>query len=648
MKKVSLILFTLLISLVLFACTPSEAKPVLNVSFNLNGGTFKKDVLDLIEPEYEASIPHVNDNDPDIRDFQLFSNLTTGLRWYNKLFIEFNETLNTYVVVYADNYRASIEHLDLPSYDYIIALHHQSTLSEGNAYLENLFTEGIGTPILFNTENIIDAENLSFKTYLKTYSDIDLGYKSNDSTLLPLPTKTDFDFKGWFQGEQMIEKLSDLEIDNETDSILLEARWESYSLEALDLFLTEKIPSFVDQSITLPLSYSGYHITWTTSHPDVISSTGEFKTAYEPTTVTLTAQITPDKGSPFQKTFEVTVPHKKVLGLGIASSYIYRDYHMVNDAFFETLDIINTAFLKADAFGTITGSAALANIETYIFPKSKEYGNWVIFSLAPESSWSAIAQSATAINNLAENIVEVINTYGFDGVDVDWETPRSGEQVRYTNLMKVVYEKVKANNPRHLVTTAITGGQWQPPMYNLTQSHQYLDFINVMTYGMANTGASYQNALYQRTGAHNTTFNAGRTPATVSIDASIDIFNGYGVPNSKLIIGVAFYGIKHIRTYNSTTNTYSSWANGGSVFYPEIVSSYYNNPLYDVVYDTVAGVPYVISKDGTLFVSFDNLRSIEEKAQYILDNNLGGMMFWEYGTDTSGELLSAMRSGLNK
>ena len=89
----------------------------------------------------------------------------------------------------------------------------------------------------------------------------------------------------------------------------------------------------------------------------------------------------------------------------------------------------------------------------------------------------------------------MINLYGFDGVDIDWETPLSEEATSFTNMMRVIYEKVKANNPNHLVTAAIAGGMWQPPRYDLVNSHQYLDYINMMTYGMVSNNGYYQNAL---------------------------------------------------------------------------------------------------------------------------------------------------------
>src|SRR5690554_4956210 len=230
----------------------------------------------------------------------------------------------------------------------------------------------------------------------------------------------------------------------------------------------------------------------------------------------------------------------------------------------------------------------------------------------------------------------------------DWETPRQGEQVWYSNMIKVIHEKVKANNPSHLVTTAITGGMWQPPMYNLNVSNQYLDYINVMTYSMSSSSGSYQNALYNRSGFHNPESRVGQTPTSVSIDASVPIFNSYGVPNSKLIFGLAFYGVRQARTFNTSTEAWGPWtATSPSAHYPEIIASYLNNPDYQYYFDNEAGVPYLLKKDGTVFLSYDDPNSIRLKAEYVKENDLGGLMFWEYGTDPTGTLLQAMRTHLS-
>jgi len=650
MKKLITLLFITLTALLITACgdTTETQTPVIDINFDVNGGFWSKSDLQKLRPDGTVTISEFDNYTGANTEITIFNPTDTGLRWHYKAFIQYNLDMDAYIVVYSDAYTASVDRLELPDYDFIIAAHYHNPRIEASPMLNKLFTDGVNIPILFNKDLNEPQTTVEMRVYPQS-DDAILTLMSNNINNLPLPVKPDFDFGGWYLGDTLIESLDDLTISAGDTMKTLEARWESYSVESLEQFLDSNIPAHVTQNINLPSKYSGYTIDWATTHPLVINTEGRFNFAYEPTTVTLTATITSLENTVITRTFDVTVPNKKSLAAPIASSYIWRNYSSVNDAFFETLDIINTAFLRADGSGNFIGTAVLTDIYEYIFPKAKIHGNWVLFSIAPESDWVSIARSATNIERFANNIIDIINTHGFDGVDIDWETPRQGEQVWYSNMMAVIHEKVKANNPSHLVTTAITGGPWQPPMYNLSVSNAYIDYINVMTYSMASSSGSYQNALFNRTGLHNTVARVGQTPRDTSIAGSVPIFNSYGVPNSKLIFGLAFYGVRQQRSFNESTSTWSSWSQfPPSVFYPEIVASYLNNPEFDYFFDTEAGVPYLLKKDGTVFISYDNPRSIQLKSEFIIENNLGGLMFWEYGTDTSGTLLDAMRIGLEK
>jgi chitinase len=458
------------------------------------------------------------------------------------------------------------------------------------------------------------------------------------------PFKEGYLLEGWYLDSEFITKYTFSTMPSE--NITLYAKWVPIDWSDIELYLSNLIPNQLSDNIILPTSYKTYSISWISGNPDIISNTGFYNRPYQATIITLSAIIQLGQHR-LTKTYEIEVEGYKSLTAPLTSSYIYRDYNLVNDSFFQTLDIINCAFITANSAGTLSGSAVLSNINNYIMPKARENGNWVIFSIAPDSDWSAIASSSSRINTFADNIVAMINQYGFDGVDIDWETPTSLEAPRFTLMMQVIYTKVKENNPNHLVTAAIAGGMWQPPRYDLENSHQYLDYINMMTYGMVSNNGYYQNALSRSTIYDNPTNSVGKTLTSCSIEESVAIYNSYGIPNSKIIVGVAFYGIKQTRTFNQTTQTWSDWVNAGSVSYTSLINNYLNNSSYKYYYDTFAKVPYILKTDGTLFISYDNPRSIADKSEYIIENGLAGMMYWENGHDSTGTLLLAMENGLN-
>ncbi len=399
----------------------------------------------------------------------------------------------------------------------------------------------------------------------------------------------------------------------------------------------------IDSNINLETSYNNTTITWETNS-EHLSNEGKLNRPYKKTTIEIRYLI-----EYYNKTLEgsipVTLEGYKDITKNVASGYIYRNYYGLTNQFFETMDIIYCAFIMFNSDGTLQNNAGvLGSIEYSVLPKAKEKGIYTVISLGgggsdPSSAFAAVTKDAGKRKILIDSIIKLINEYGFDGVDVDWETPTSSQAKYFTLFIKELNIAVKKNNPNHLVTAAIGGGRWQPPLYDLPNSNQYLDFINVMTYSMSSSSGYYQNALYHRSGYHNTQNKVGGTLTSCSIDETVTIYNNLGVPNNKLIFGLAFYGT---RQYNSN----GRWVSNGSVYYTSIKNQYFNDANYTYYYDEVAEVPYLLSNDKTTFISFEDPRSIKAKCEYVKNNNCAGVMFWENGCDSTGDLIQAIYDNL--
>lgn len=381
---------------------------------------------------------------------------------------------------------------------------------------------------------------------------------------------------------------------------------------------------------------------------------GTYKRPYTEESGTISF-IVDDGVTKISKFYNVTYESYRSLSNGIASGYVFSNYPTLTNEFFETIDIIYCAFIMVDVDGNFIGldsskesvlnsnKSTLAKINSYVKPKARNSGSYVIASLGGggdvmAETFEIIAASDTLRKNLAKNIVKMINEYGLDGVDVDWETPYYSTRKNFTLLMEEIYKAVKANNPNHLVTSAIGGGGWQPQLYDLGNSIKYLDYVNVMSYSMYSSSGFYQSSLYSTSSYYNSTYNCGR--AVESVHSSIKTYNSLGVANSKLIIGAAFYGKKQIKKENI-------WYGAGSVNY-NIIKRYRESGDFYSFYDEKAEVPFLLKKDGTVFISFDDERSIKAKCQYVLEQNLAGIMYWENGCDPTGDLVRAIKEGLNK
>ena len=417
--------------------------------------------------------------------------------------------------------------------------------------------------------------------------------------------------------------------------------WDSI-IEELDQRFVNLV---VDGDIELVSFIDGFNLEYHFSDNDILSNEGTFNRPYDAGEMGLSITISQNE-EVMVRNYVIQYKGYRSLTQGIAATYLYRNYGLLTDEFFATMDVIYPSFLRVDVNGDFVGVDANGDgvsknnnningkIATYVLPNAKKEGIYVVPSIASGSAtFSIVAADANLRHQFALNIVKVINQYGYDGIDIDWETPGSSEKANFTLMMEEIYTAVKANNPHHIVTAAIGGGKWQPPRYDLVNSKQYLDYINMMCYSMCSNSGYYHNALYPATSNADTVNKCGRTLSSCSIDESVTIYHSYGIPNSQIIISFAFYGIRQ-------TKTDGSWSSGSSIFYDSIKNQIATGN-YTYHYDERTQVPYLISSDGNTFISYDDARSIAEKCAYAKEQGLAGLMYWENGCDTTGELVHA-------
>lgn len=379
----------------------------------------------------------------------------------------------------------------------------------------------------------------------------------------------------------------------------------------------------------------GSSISWSSNKVNVIANNGVFNKPYYPTLVTLTATITfADITATREYTFDVSGQYKG-LSNGIIAEYLYTNISSTSNYTFENANLLFVAFGQAGTNGTISNASTIGNsITNYVITKAHNNGVQVLLSINGADNLSTIAASSSLRTIFANNIVSFINTYNINGVDIDWEFPASSEGGNFTLLMKEIKEKVKANNPHHLVTAATGIDTYN--RYDFANSVQYLDYIGVMTYDMNHTEiAQHHSALYYKSGS---SYKAVNNAATYYIVNS-------GIPASKLILGVPFYGKKYINA-----NGLGQAANfNSSITFASIKSDYLNNLSATVqrYWDDVCKVPYIYDSVNKIFISYEDEQSISLKVQYLKTNGWAGIFSWQDGQDSGDILFKAMVDNMN-
>ena len=207
----------------------------------------------------------------------------------------------------------------------------------------------------------------------------------------------------------------------------------------------------------------------------------------------------------------------------------------------------------------------------------------------------------------------------------------------------------------------------------------YCDFITFFGYDLG--GNWYDKTCYNAplygSGNANDPLNANNE----SLDHLTNIYlNTLAIPNDKLVMGIPFYGkifnsvasngtipslpglfVAAPRTTGSCVNPQApqgTWDNAfceftGSVEFCDLAGAsgttghHFLNPSNSSsvlpasssagwirYWDNTAKVPYLYNATTHQFVTYDDKVSIDEKAKYIKQKNLGGAMIWELSQDT--------------
>lgn len=252
----------------------------------------------------------------------------------------------------------------------------------------------------------------------------------------------------------------------------------------------------------------------------------------------------------------------------------------------------------------------------------------------------------------ANGCVEFIKTYGFDGVDLDWEYPVSGglktnkyrkeDKQNFTLLLKAIRERFdeqgKKDGKKYILSIAGGAGDGYIQNVELNKLHEYIDFANVMTYdihGPWDKHTDFVAPLYTDEKSNNMKF---------SVDSAVKSWIKAGFPKEKIVVGIPFYGYEYNIDKSANNGLYEKHTKSSSISYVNIVSKHLNKNGYKRYYNAKSMVPWLYN--GTSFITFEDGQSIGEKAKYIKSNGLGGAMIWELGQDSKGELLDKLYQGL--
>jgi chitinase len=270
------------------------------------------------------------------------------------------------------------------------------------------------------------------------------------------------------------------------------------------------------------------------------------------------------------------------------------------------------------------------------------------------SNFSNMALSDTSRKAFAQSAVDIIRQYKLDGIDIDWEYPddkgagnvyRAADKQNYTLMFKALRAELnileKETGKKLLLTAAVGGFKRFLQHTEMDKVANYLNYINLMTYDY------FQDSLGIAV-HHTNLFASKKYVSHDNADMAINDYVAAGVPRSKLVMGLAFYG-RSSRVDDSTNHglgvkTVEHMHGGGYTF---IKDSLISKSEFKYYQDTDAIAPYLFNRTTKQFISYDDEWSVAKKCEYVKNKGLAGVMFWEYDEDRKGYLLKQVAHTLS-
>ncbi|MEH0154754.1 glycosyl hydrolase family 18 protein [Limibacter armeniacum] len=269
------------------------------------------------------------------------------------------------------------------------------------------------------------------------------------------------------------------------------------------------------------------------------------------------------------------------------------------------------------------------------------------------------------IETIANQVVDYVNLYNLDGVDLDLEcwwqdasiagTSEQGGRTRGQDAwggdvdqgahpagygMTLLAKKLRAKMPNKLLSAAVFATPWYANNYD-ADAAEYLDWVGIMSYDFTGSwdtspkgphSALYEvnNSLYQGASDSNPIYSIETAMRYWSGDWSTWQGSGQQVSKDKLVIGVPFYG------YDLNTKKSQAGQSGNGyhfITYAEILADY---PNADTSYDPndPNNQGGLVSEDGKL-IFFDTPKMVKAKVEYAKAQGTQGTMIWELTYDTA-------------
>ena len=300
------------------------------------------------------------------------------------------------------------------------------------------------------------------------------------------------------------------------------------------------------------------------------------------------------------------------------------------------------------AFGKIENGRVVSSVDGYksYLEKAKQINPQIRFVISI-GGWSADGFSDAAFtkegrDRLIESAINLMEKAELDGIDLDWEYPCTSiagitatkeDKKNFTYLLQEFRQTLDHRGHKDkILSIAVAGDEYYIRWTEMDKVQKYVDYIQLMSYDL-------RGGFTVQTGHHTNMYSNEADFSRASAHQGVKDYIKAGVPKEKIVLGAAFYSRmwKGVPDINNGLVQMAETTGQYGPSYHDLLDGYINKNGYTRFWDDEAKASYLFN--GNCFISYDDQESLLHKMNYIHDEGLFGLMYWEYGTDRSGTLL---------
>ncbi|KAJ5254853.1 hypothetical protein N7505_010004 [Penicillium chrysogenum] len=236
-----------------------------------------------------------------------------------------------------------------------------------------------------------------------------------------------------------------------------------------------------------------------------------------------------------------------------------------------------------------------------------------------------------------DSAIEFMEDRGFDGIDIDWEYPtaedRGGRDEDKENFVTFMKELKEACGSSYSITATLPTSYWYLKGFDVKALSEYVDYFNFMSYDIHGTWDGNTKWTESVVNPHTN---------LTEIKEGLDLLWRNDVDPAKVMLGLGFYGRSFTLkdsscaepgcAFDKTQDSAGGGKAGKCTETTGILTDYEINRVIkehnpDVVYNEEAAVNWM-TWDTNQWVSFDNSKTLKQKADFANSKCLGGLFAW--------------------